>query len=190
MVDLAVVLGSGPSLGHDNYADVETVRNSGAFVATVNTTWKRAPWADILYAGDNCWWREHGKKVTSGAERWTCSLSSAKKFNCNHRARQIRPGYNSGACAIEVVANVYNASTILMLGFDCSVKHGIHHHGPHKRTGNPDSCRCRQWRRQFKSLKDVCKNTRIINCSRYTELDVFECMPLAQALGLFSTSRQ
>lgn len=182
MPEVVVVLGSGPSLGFDQFEDLKTVRESGLFTIAVNTTWKKAPWCNVIFAGDTCWWRQHGKKINSDAERWTHSNVAAEKYNARVRPRKIRPGYNSGACAIELAANVYKAKTIILLGFDCSIRHGIHHHGKHKRTGNPDSTRCKQWIKQFKCLKAICKNSRIINCSRYTELDVFEKKELSEVL--------
>ncbi len=172
--DTIVVMASGPSLGFDDFFDVELVRQSGLFTVTVNTTWKRAPWCDVIFAGDMAWWRVHGPKVTCGAKRWTCSKTAAKRFACEYRGRQIKPGYNSGACAVELAANVYKAKKVIMLGFDGSVRHGVHHHGKHKKTGNPDSTRCKQWRRQFKHMVDICPKTRIVNCSAYTEIDVID----------------
>lgn len=178
----AIVIASGPSLGFDDYADVEIVRESGIKVVAVNTTWERVPFCDVLYAGDRCWWGHNEDKINIDAERWTCSKPAATLNGATYRPRKIKPGYNSGANAIELAANVFKANPVLMLGFDCSIKHGIHHHGAHKKSGNPNDRRCHMWKNQFKNLVKVCGDTRLINCSRYTEIKGVERMDLKKAL--------
>lgn len=169
----AFVLASGPSL---TLEDIERVKESKIFTVAVNNTWEKVKFCSILYAGDNCWWKHHGEKVEQAedngeinADRWTCSRPATRLWGAKYRDRRIKPGYNSGANALEVTAFL-GFNPIVMLGFDCSVKNGIHHHGPHTKTGNPNPDRCEKWKRQFKSLVDLYPNVEFINCSRYTEI--------------------
>lgn len=150
-----------------------------------------------MYAGDNCWWSHHGEKAYAAlvtqrlqseqthAEFWTCSKPASRLYTAKYRPRMIKPGYNSGANACEVMAFL-NYDPVLMLGFDCSLKNGIHHHGPHKKTGNPKPERMDQWKRQFKSLSELYPG-RFINCSRYTEIKgkIIQRMELEDALKRF-----
>lgn len=178
----AIVIASGPSLGFDDYADVEIVRQSGIKVIAVNSTWERVRFCDVLYAGDSSWWRHNVGKIDIDCERWTCSKPAATLYGAKYRDRKIKPGYNSGANAVELAANVFNANPVLMVGFDCSLRHGLHHHGKHPKTTNPTHERLHIWQKQFKSLVRVCPNTRLINCSRYTEIRCIDVATLEDAI--------
>lgn len=177
-----VVMASGPSLGFDDYADVKLVEQCGIKTIAVNSTWKDAPWCDVLYAGDGIWWKYNHKDVDIDAEKWSCSKNPSILYGVKYRPRHIKPGYNSGANAVELAVNVYKASTVIMLGFDCSVKHGVHHHANHKHTRNPDKDRCSRWKPQFKNLKQKTKHANVINCSRYTEITHFPRADLRETL--------
>lgn len=177
-----IIIASGPSLGFENYADLHTAKLSGFKSIAVNNSWEKAKFADVIYAGDGVWWKYNHSKIDIKAERWTCARSSTHLYGCKYRARFVKPGYNSGANAAELAANVFKANPVLLLGFDCSVRYGIHHHGKHKHSSNPSKDRTARWKAQFKSLRERAKDTRIINCSRYTEITQFERMPLQQAI--------
>lgn len=177
-----VVMASGPSLGFDNYADVELVRQSGLKVIVVNSTFEVAPWADVIYAGDSAWWKHHVKDVPKSMAKWSCSRPSTIMYGCSYRARAITPGFNSGANAVELAANEYGATQIILVGFDMSVKHGSHHHGDHPKTRNPSSDRCSMWKPQFKTLRERIGETAVVNCSRYSELPYFEKADLRETL--------
>lgn len=175
----AVVIASGPSLCAD---DLALVKRIGIKTIAVNSTCATVPWCDALFAADFAWWKVSQGITNIPAEKWTCSQTAASVFKLNYRANKIYPGYNSGACAVELAANVFLANPVLMLGFDCSIKHGIHHHGLHKKLSNPEPGRCEKWKPQFKHLVKICSRTRLINCSRYTEIDCIERMGLEAAL--------
>lgn len=138
-------------------------------VITVNNAWKLAPWADVVYAGDFQWWDHYGVKLHALGQRWTCNKDAARKFNLNfHHA--LGP-YNSGHRAIQL-ALMFNAARILLLGYDCSLKHGVHFDGKHVGLGNPKAPKCLVWAKQFAALSKTALG-KIVNCSRYTELDCF-----------------
>jgi hypothetical protein len=176
------VMASGPSLGWDDYADVRTIEQTGLKTIAVNSTWSVARFCSIIYAGDNNWWRYNAKAIDIKAERWSSSKSSTIPFGTKYRNHKTRPGYNSGANAIELAANVMHSPIIILLGFDGSVTKGTHHHGDHKRTSNPTPDRCKKWQAQYADVLRLCPDTKIINCSRYTEIKCFERMTLAEAL--------
>lgn len=122
------VIASGPSLAWDDYADVELIKQSGIKTVAVNSSWQVARFCDVIYAGDTAWWRYNHKSVDIDAVRWSCSRPAKQMYGCFYRERKIKPGYNSGANAIELAANHYKADPIILVGFDCSTKHGVHHH--------------------------------------------------------------
>lgn len=175
----AIVIASGPSLRQE---DVDLVRASGIKTVAINSTWQLVPWCDVLYAADLAWWSRNPEAARISAEKWTLSRPAAHEYKLNFRPQKITPGHNSGASAVELAANVFLANPVLMLGFDCSIRNGIHHHGPHKKLPNPTEHRCQIWKAQFKTMMKLCKRARIINCSRYTEIDCVERMDLEQAL--------
>ena len=160
------VIASGPSL---TVEDCEAVRQAGTPTIAVNSSWRIAPWASVLYAGDNCWWENYGHEAVITAERWTASRQAAIRYGLNfHKSVGLS---NSGARAIRFALE-RGANQVLLLGFDCSVAEGTHWHGEHPKTGNPDASRCRQWMRDFLKIAAEYPN-RVINCSRRTALTCF-----------------
>jgi hypothetical protein len=159
------IIGAGPSLHAD---DVALIQRAGIFTIAVNTAWKHARFCDVIFAADAVWWQHYGKEVDIPAERWCCwqsSTSGAEFFEGG------MSGWNSGANAI-LFAIQKKPSTILMTGFDCSLRHGSHVHGDHPRTPNPDADAVRRWHTQFARVATIAKKAAVplLNCSRYTEL--------------------
>lgn len=160
------VIASGPSL---TVEDCEVVRRSGISTVAVNSSWRAAPWASVLYAGDSCWWENYGREAAITAEHWTASRQAAIRYGINyHRSVGLS---NSGARAIRFALE-RGADQVILLGFDCSVADGTHWHGDHPATGNPDAARCRQWMRDFLKIAAEYPG-RVVNCSRRTALDCF-----------------
>lgn len=173
-----VVLASGPSLVAE---DIEAVRHLPCIA--VNTTWQVARFCSTIFAGDATWWLREGDKIDIDAERVSLSYNSERQYGAKKFDSKIakKGGYNSGCIAIEY-ALVNGADKVLMIGFDCSVKNGIHHHGKHDSNHNPTETKCILWKRQFEVLRQTYKDADIVNCSRYTELDMFPKVPLQEAL--------
>lgn len=163
------ILASGPSLTTE---DIETVRQTGLPTIAVNCTWRVARFCSVLYAGDRKWWAAHIDDVDIPAKRVTLNGAAARLYGLKHHRRKLVNGYNSGMMAIDYALQK-RASKVILLGYDCSVKNGIHHHGPHKETHNPTAKRCDIWQLQFKYIADLHKGADVVNCSRYTELKVF-----------------
>jgi len=165
-------IASGPSLTAE---DCELIRRAGLPTIVVNTSFRLAPWADILFAMDAGWWQHYGEE----AHR----VFAGKKFSyvrvpgVQWTKGDIFPtGWgNSGSYAISM-AVVAGAASILLLGYDCQVVAGRAHwhadHPPH--LGNARTIA--QWPYRFSLIATYAKShhCRVINCSRATALDCFE----------------
>ena len=170
-----VCIASGPSLTPE---DVQ--RTAHLKTIAVNSSWKIAQHADVIFAGDDSWWNANHDKITTQAERWTLAQAAAERYNLNRF--KFRAPYNSGMVAIHLAAH-FGASKIILLGYDCSIKHGHHWHGKHAGK-NPDFHRCQKWKKQFLHCSLFMKKAGIsvINCSRYTELTCFPRATLEEIL--------
>jgi len=176
------VLGSGPSL---TIEDVERTKHLPSIA--VNSTWAIVRHCQVIFAGDHRWWCDNAERIDIPAHRVILSYNSERQFKAElFRSKAgIQGGYNSGAIAIEY-AIVNGADRVILLGMDCSVKLGEHHHGKHLNSPNPTETKCKLWKTQFKTVRKCYPDADVINCSRYTELDMFPCMELECALGLIS----
>ena len=161
-------MASGPSLTSE---DIEAVRLSGLPVIVVNSTWEKVRFCKALYAGDSAWWIKNKSLIDVDCEKWICSSPTAASLKLKYRRNPFGKRFNSGANAVELAANHYCADRVLMLGFDCSVENGIHHHDDHVGLNNPNQKRCEIWREHFLRLPKLCKKTELINCSRFTRID-------------------
>ena len=174
----AVVIGSGPSL---TQADCALVERSGLPTIAVNSAWQWALFCDVLYAGDLTWWVNYGPDVDIEVEKYTLSQNAAQVFGLKRHKSKLGNGYNSGMLGIEMAIN-FGADTVLMLGFDASVDNGLHFHGKHTKTANPDKVRCARWIGYFDKLADTYPKANIINCSRESAILRFPRVDLEQAL--------
>lgn len=78
-------------------------------------------------------------------------------------------------------------TVIGLLGYDCSLRLGVHWHGEHaKGLHNPRHSDLHHWRKEFHSLRRSLRDVRIVNCSRETELFEFEMMELEEFLGVYN----
>lgn len=174
-----VCIGSGPSL---TVADCEMVRKSGLPTIAVNSSWKAARFCDVIYGGDLAWWEAYGREIDIAAERWTCTRQAAVKYDMNlHTAYGA---YNSGMRAVQFALE-QGADKVILLGFDCSVDVGMHWHGEHDKTQNPDSIKCKKWMAQFSQVAMIAEALKadVVNCSRQTALKCFRMSDLKHELS-------
>lgn len=154
----------------------------------MNTSFRAAPWADVLYACDNTWWQEYFPEVATGfkgAELWTVApgarnafkiswVHGAKMRGLSRKPGEINTGMNSGYQAIGL-AHMWGAKKILLLGYDMQRTGGrVHWHADHPRKlGNGG--RFSDWAVEMGYLaSDALKiGVEIINCSRQTALRCF-----------------
>lgn len=140
------IMASGPSMSEEQAAAVR-VWAAGSMRRTiaVNTTFRLAPWADVLYACDGRWWDAYHTEVAakSSSQFWSQD-PEAKKYSEMHLVKSdrkdglgktpgvIHQGMSSGYQAMNLA---YQAGTkkIFLLGFDCHAGDDkqSHWHGDH-----------------------------------------------------------
>lgn len=175
--DLSVVVcaASGPSL---TAADCALIAASGLPVMAVNNSWQRFSDLYALYAGDLSWWKANYDDVPSGQfRRITASVAASRAFAGLEYRRYTKndESNNSGASCIEFAADC-GARKIILVGYDCSLRHGTHWHGDHDKAGlrNPTHISLDKWQGEFLRARTRWPEVEIVNCSRYTEL---KCYP-------------
>lgn len=180
IMSVIICIASGPSL---SYVECSIARSSGLPIIAVNNSWLAVPDSQNIYAADCCWWEEYGAGITSSATRWCGDEFTARRFGINWLPSAIPGSFNSGQRAIELAIHL-GASRILLLGYDCSIRHGTHWHGNHQLLANPDKFSVAHWHDEFSRLKAIAGGIEIINCSRYTRLTCFPRQSLEAALSL------
>lgn len=130
------ILASGPSMSQEV---ADAVHAAGVPAIAVNTTFRLAPWAWMVYAADAEWWEhpthrdvfEHpGLKVTIGGSRRLPGVHALRNTGADGFDPEpgcVRTGSNSGYQAVHIAAQA-GARRILLCGFDM---HGGHWHGDH-----------------------------------------------------------
>ena len=139
----------------------------------MNTTFRVAPWADVLYAMDKVWWDKYWQEVCEvfPGQRASVCVFPRKEVHVVRLGSAFAAGGNSGAGAVSLAASG-GARRVLLLGYDAQRTGGkSHHHGDHpKGLGNAGSMG--KWPSQFDALK-VPAACQVINCSRATALKRF-----------------
>jgi hypothetical protein len=195
-----VCIASGPSLTIDDVSLVEEWRTAPVReprrVIVVNTTYKAAPWADVLYACDAAWWNLHIQDVRESfaGEPWTLQNFAAKKHRLHEMPSDAKPGLgrkvmhlggNSGYQAVNM-AYLFGARRIILLGYDMQRTGGRSHwHGDHPK-GLRNTSPFASWIARFKVLaKDLREaGVEAVNATRETALLGFERVDLREALRL------
>ncbi len=174
-------LASGPSLTPE---DVERVRHLPCLVT--NTTFRLAPWADVLVGFDAKWWKHHSGEVAAAFHGIGVTGSRSVRvpgilsLADTPWLSQLR---NSGAVAISL-ALYAGAARVLLLGFDGQKTGGrTHWHGDHPQgLGNAHSIK--EWPRAFRAVaKYAHSRGQVLNCSRETAVVAFPRMSLEDALA-------
>lgn len=170
-----VCIASGPSL---TAADCELVRAAGYPTIVTNTTFRIAPWADVLFGMDAAWWAEYHKEVEAafkGARLTTAQ--HGRKFGATSLFGQpwFRGYGNSGTCALSLAVSG-GASKVLMLGYDAQKTGGkVHWHGDHPAPMS-NGRSIKTWAGKFAQVAAYAKRhqCRVVNVSRETALTCFE----------------
>lgn len=178
-----VCIASGPSLTAE---DCEKVRQAGHPVVVTNTTFRLAPWADIVFGMDLSWWKEHHREVQSICTGRKLSTSlGARQFGAEslHQCPWFNRSLNSGEGAI-IIAMAGDAERVVLLGYDCQLTGGkTHWHGDHpKGLGNGGSVK--RWPKHFASVAKEAtrRGIPIENATRSTALKCFPLVELEAAL--------
>jgi hypothetical protein len=200
----AVVIASGPSLSEEQcrlVADWRSARGD-ARVAVINTSFRRAPFADLLYACDGPWWRavdpetkkryyDEARETFAPEALWTQDEGAAKEFGLNFIASRrtsnlsrdpsyIAQGANS---ALQLMNLLYLAGVRRMLTLGIDLK-GKHWHPDHP-SPLSNSLPHKAWRENFGIFAaDLsAEGVEVINCSTDSALHAFPRGDLAEELA-------
>ena len=190
-----VVCGSGPSLSGTDFSLLRSFRSWN--VLAINCAWQWVPWARAMYAGDLPWWTQYGYKAQAFAgEKWTRDKLAAARYGLRRVLWVERDGLsgvphcitrggNSGYQGVHLVYTEYQATRIVLLGFDMHLRNGTHCHGDHPAGMlNAPAHHVPVWRQKFRALADDLKaeGVPLVNATPGTALTCMPCMPLRDAL--------
>jgi hypothetical protein len=180
------VLASGSSM---TAAAADAVRAAGVPAIAINTTFRLAPWAAMLYAADAAWWQQTpgamafaGLKVTMEDVRGVHRIGRAGTVGYTDDTAVLHTYSNSGAQAIQVAAKA-GARRILLLGMDMQ---GGHWHGEHpKPLRNTEPELYAIWRGRFPVLAEAlaARGVEVLNCSPDSALECWPKVSLEDALA-------
>lgn len=158
----------------------------------VNNGYQIAPWADALYAADGRWWNLHfGAPKFKGA-KYTIDHPISRRWRLNHVPNSdkeffpgmpIARGKNSGYQALGLVASM-GFKEIFLLGFDFKHTDKTHWFGDHPKGYQNKSPNFEGWLQDMRTSAPILHNAgiRVVNCSPDSALDMFEKMPIKDAI--------
>lgn len=188
-----VVLASGPSMSQ---AVADIVRGK-CRVIVVNSTYKLAPWADILYAADHTWWTHNPEAQNFAGRRVTIYpimdsndamyLHNGGSSGLDSRRSYLRTGKNSGYQAMHLALHL-GAKRILLCGFDMRPGHWHPEHPEEVRKPMPFSF----WVKKFNEVAPMyaARGVHVINCTPNSALACFEKQKLEIALESMSADKR
>lgn len=182
------VLASGESMSK---AVADTVRDAELPAIVVNTTFRLAPWADLLYAADREWWtheshadafRFAGLKVSVSEVRGVLLMRHDGLTGLSDEPDTLRTGSNSGYQALHIAVHG-GARRVLLCGFNFT---GSHWHGRHphglRETAEEHYAR---WRGHFDTMLPAlqARGVEVLNCTPKSKLTAFPMMGLDEAIA-------
>lgn len=165
----------------------ESLRRPSLPVAVANSTFRLAPWADMLCAMDADWWRRnpdsrafYGIKVCADDSLlWpeVFSLRHTGKVGFDENPECIRSGGNTGYQAVHIAAQA-GAKRILLCGFDMRPGHW------HAVDREAEEQQYAEWRRRFQTLAVALDGrAEVLNCTPGSALECFPMVTLEEALA-------
>lgn len=189
-----VIMASGESLSVEQCAAAQTWRDSNPNcrrALVVNTSFRRALWADALYACDKGWWEGRDRtdqptyleqaRATFSGSLWTQDEDASRKYGLNLVRSERKPGlcrrpgvvHQGGNGGFQAIGLAYQAGAVrvYLLGFDM---HGGHWHGAHPAMLNKSNP-FPEWLRNYALLAPDCKaaGLEVINCTPKSQLKAF-----------------
>jgi hypothetical protein len=197
------IVASGPSLEEQDLEALRAWRDASPArrkVLVLNLTFRRALWADALYAADDLWWDEYHAEVERdfAGERWSQSEHARRRYGtrfiqCERREglSRIRGVINSGGhSGYQALGLAYElaAPRVILLAYDMQSTGGkLHHHPPYphergfmRNGGNFDKW-CGEMGALARNLES--EGVSVVNASRTTALTCFARTPLHMALS-------
>lgn len=166
------VMASGPSMCREDAERVSQWRNGTDRLAfAVNNTFLLCPAVDVIFATDRRWWNHFLDQAReTGAELWCQCGRAGEQYDINVTPWTSDSG-NSGERALRLAAQHYQATRIILLGFDMQDSPEKHWHGPHpKGWPNPDASAFKQWREWIARLVREHPTIEWINATRKTAI--------------------
>lgn len=177
------ILASGPSMWP---AVAERVRASGVFAIAINTTFRLAPWAWMLYGADHEWWRHPSHRDAMQFDGWRVTIADGPNqapagvhwlrnsgiYGFDAQPGYLRTGGNSAYQALHIAIQA-GAARVLLCGLDMR---GGHWHGAHPaglKVTQPEQYA--RWIERFPALADVAieRGVEVINCTQGSALKCF-----------------
>jgi hypothetical protein len=189
------ILAGGPSVLGQDLSLLD-----GHRVIAVNSAWRSYPKADVLFFGDEAWWREFGPGAIEGYRGTMVTIANVRHERLL-RLRRVKPpacylseARDTVAMVKTSVAGAVNLAwhrgadpMICLLGVDLQFGEGNrrHHHGDkYPKPPHPE------WKlRHRKELEGVAralagKGVQAVNCSPVSEIKGWRNMPLEDAVCL------
>lgn len=191
-----VCVGSGPSLTQD---DVDYCRGRSRVIA-IKDTHRVAPWADVLYSGDERWWEHFAGKLTFTGRRFALVAPQTKYLQAVETAgaqllrlgtplglerdpSKLALGNHSGFQAINLAIHL-GAIRVVLLGYDmkASADGRDHFFGSHPYRNKPTPY---QWLSVFDSILEPLRalGVQVLNATRDTALKCFPRCSIQEALA-------
>lgn len=191
--ETVVIVASGPSAAD---APLERARGKAKVIA-INTSWKLAPWADILFACDAKWWDQYEGCPEFKGQKLTVEKLAAEKWGIGY-VHAMRPdnriylepkgtvgwGGNSGFHCLNLALQ-FGVKRVLLVGYDMRVDKGKHWHGLHPAgMHNPSAPNVARWRKAVDGAAGVARQigVEVINCSPISTLMQYPKMRFEDAI--------
>lgn len=195
------IIASGPSLTAEDCARVGEWREANKAARrciVINSTYRLAMFADVLYACDFYWWEKYWEQICASGfagQLWTQDQRAKNRYEVNlivsqrnkglsRRKDTIHQGGNSGFQAINF-AYLAGAFRIILLGFDMQMTGGKKHHFGNHPEGLNKNLPFKMWIPEMEVLAADLKREAIevVNATRETALTCFARLPIEDALA-------
>lgn len=164
----------------------------------INTSIRLAPWADILYACDNAWWKQYKGwpgfsglrlSVDKRAAEWGAAVMKCRKPDDRclmDELGEVGWGGNSGFHALNLAIQM-RPKKVFLVGYDLSLSNGKHWHANHPvPMHNPKDRNVARWRNAIDAAAKVAQanGVEILNCSAASALVNYRKVRLEDALEM------
>lgn len=169
-----VCIASGPSLTAE---DCALIHQSGHPTIVVNLSFRRALWADILFAMDAFWWQTYMAEVERSGfqgERWGY-LPHKGVIATKGSLYPVGWGH-SGSYAISLGV-VGKPMKIVLTGYDCQFgANGERHWHEDYGGGMGNAASIKRWPYHYELIAKYAREhgVKVVNCSRSSALSCFE----------------
>jgi hypothetical protein len=193
--ETAVIIGCGPSLTKEDVASCW----GQARVIAIKDAHRWAPWADVLYSGDELWWQAYASSLTFAGEKYACVVPLPTHLAAIERAGAkllrfaghtgleekpdgVRSGHHSGYQAIQLAVH-FGVAKIILLGYDmqpgpANESHFVKDH-PYKKKAAPYA-HLHVYETLLEPLRAL--GVTVVNASRSSALGIFPRVSLDIAL--------